>query len=657
LPRWLRARAGLAFLVYGALLATCAFCLARPVVTVNDGHMYMEMARSMAHGSLEVDNGLSVIDSPELWLRHTVMRGGHLYPKYPPLYAVLAALPYAWLGLRGLYLLNAIGLALVVPAVYMLARRLLPATRAFAAALLFPLVVPVIPYALMELPHLVCAALVLWAIVLWDASLRASGRVRATCLGGAAGLLAGIALGVRLQVLVLVAPLLAIGCVRARARLSRSAPALLAFAAAFCACLVAIGAFNVARFGSPNPLSYGVSDIQVGQPIDEETTRYFLRPPVLIAAALPLALLAAAPRFRRRPWMGIPAGAAIALLLLLAPGLRAALFRAVAATASLLLNASVAGAGWSTPFWTAVGSNGFSLDWMSKALLASMPFLVLGLWGVVASCARPARRLPTALAWTAAATIVFLAMRDPDPRNGQGAMVFLSLSPRYLVDVFPGLYLLAWRQLRDVPFRPLHWATGAAATASLFAFMWLTGPDQTAPVKQVVIATGSIVVAALLAVLLATFLARRRALVGVALALLVAVANGYACACIFAEDSRALLEAAAAHERWGDRVRAVLPERAAIVAWRFSKDAILHLRAERDMLLVELWPDGGVALANTLDALGTRGIGAYYFGGGLELAQPWLEGRYRTVPVLADPLLWRLDRVRPGPLAATPQER
>jgi hypothetical protein len=321
----------------------------------------------------------------------------------------------------------------------------------------------------------------------------------------------------------------------------------------------------------------------------------------------------------------------------------------VASASSLILNASIAGAGWSTPFWT--------FGWISKALLASTPFLVLGLWGVVASCARPARRLPRALAWMAAATIVFLALRDPDPRSGRGAMVFLSLSPRYLVDLFPAFYLLAWRALRDIPFRPLHWAAGAAAAASLFAFMWRTGPDQTAPLKQGIIATGSIGLAALLAIALATFQARRRALAGAALSLLVAVANGYACACIFAEDSRAILREASTHEAWGERVLAALPERAAIVGWRFGKDPILHLRSERPLVIVEPWVDGGLSLANTLDALETKGMGAYYFGAELELTSPWLEGRYRAVPVLDDPLLWKLDRIPPGQLAASPQER
>jgi 4-amino-4-deoxy-L-arabinose transferase-like glycosyltransferase len=631
---WLRAHALLVFFVYGAVLAACAFCLARPVLLVNDGHMYMEMARSMRHGSLEVDNGLGLIDSPELWLRHTVKRGLHLYAKYPPFYGLLAALPYAWIGIRGMYLLNAISLALVVPAVYLLARRILGPRRAFAASALFPLVVPVFPYALIELPHLVSVAFVLWAVILWDGSLRAPSGARASWMGAAAGLLAGVATAVRLQVLILAATLLAIGWTHARERRSRSRPALVSFALALATCLLAVAAFNVVRFGSANPFSYGASsDVSVGHPIDEETAGYFLRPGFLLTTGLPLGLLAAGPRLRRRPWLWVLTAAAVSALLLV-PSFRAEAGRMGATAASLLINASIAGDGWSAPFWT--------FDCMSKAFLASTPFLVLGMLGAITTCARPARRLPTALAWMALLTVAFLSARDPDPQSGRGAMVFLSLSPRYLVEVTPGLYLLACRQLRDVRVRPVHWAVFAGAAAAFFAYMWVTGPDELAPFKQRVIASGSIGLAALV---VAAFSVRRLALGVVVFPVLAAIANGYGTACAFAEDARCVVRRAVTHEFWGKRVLEAIPERAAIVGWRFGKDGILHLRSERDLLIVEPWPDGGASLLRTLDALEAGGIAAYYFGVELERVLPLIEHRYRAVPLLADPLLWRLDPI------------
>jgi hypothetical protein len=634
LRRWLRRNALLAFFVYGLALATCAFCLIRPVLMVNDGHMYMEMARSMRHGSLEVDNGLNLVDSAELFLAHTVKRGPHLYAKYPPLYAVLAMFPFEWLAVRGMYLLNAVALVFVVPGVYLLARRTLHPARAAVAAFLFPLVVPVFPYALMELPHLVSGALVVWAVVSWDASLRASRPLRGSWLGGVAGLLAGLAFGVRLQVIVLVAPLVAIGCARSLREPQRKWPAVASFASAFGACVAAVASFNVARFGSANPLSYGPSESAMGGPIDVETAEYFLRPAMLLTAGLPLAVLAVGPRIRRasRVWL---LAAAVLSVLLLTPALRSATFRLAASAASLLLNALIAGPGWSKSHYT--------LGWMNKALLASTPFLVLGLYGAVASCARPGRMVPRALGWMVAATIVFLSLRDPNPLTGHASMGFMSLSPRYLVEITPALYLLACRQLRDVRFRPLHGALLAGAATTLTFFMWASGEDWKGNFKQDVIANGAIGAAA---VLLVAFCARRRfEVAAVALPMLASSIIGYGTACAFAEDSRCLLTAAKAYEEWGTRVGHAIPYRAAIVGWQFGKDAILHLRAERPVIIVDPFMDDGLGLADTLDALGQHGIVAFYFGVEVEKVRPRVAGRYRITRISFDPLLWRFDRI------------
>ena len=54
-------------------------------------------------------------------------------------------------------------------------------------------------------------------------------------------------------------------------------------------------------------------------------------------------------------------------------------------------------------------------------------------------------------------------------------MGFMSLSPRYLVEVLPGLYLLAWDALRRVRLGPAYLLAGAAAGVALFLFMHSTG--------------------------------------------------------------------------------------------------------------------------------------------------------------------------------------
>jgi hypothetical protein len=246
----------------------------------------------------------------------------------------------------------------------------------------------------------------------------------------------------------------------------------------------------------------------------------------------------------------------------------------------------------------------------------------------------------------AVATIVFLSLRDPNPLTGRAPMTFLSLSPRYLVEVTPGLYLLACQQVRDVRFRPLHAALLAGAVAALTLFMWASGPDWMSNFKQDVISDGAIGAAAFV---LVAFCARRRfEVAAAALPLFVATTNGYATACIFGEDSHCLLTAAALHEAWGNRVLEAMPDRAALVGWQFGKDPALTLRGERpSLLIVEPWMDDGQGLADTLDALDAHGIVPFYFGAELDKVRFRLAGRYRITRISFDPLLWRLDRIAP----------
>ncbi len=626
---WLRRHPALALGAYATVLASVAFALARPVLIVNDGHMYFEMARSMRHGTLEFYNGLDVVDSPELWMMHAVQRGPHLYSKYPPLYAVLAVVPYAFLGIRGMYLLNAAGFVGTVLACYALARRVLSPSRAILATWLLPLVVPLLPYALMEVPHLVAVAFFLWAMVLWDDARQSPDPRAATWKGLAAGLLAGFAFGVRLPDVVVVAPLFVIALFHARHRVQTLA----GLATGFGLCLLAVAAFNVQRFGSPNPFSYGPSDSTLGAPYPEETPSFFLHAALLIDFAIVLGVFVGARRMRRPATAWLLAGAGAAVIAVVPP-LREVAVRMAETTAGMVVNASMASTGWSVP--------GLTHGWINKALLSSTPFLVLGLLGMVACAARRAPPLQTALAWTGVALLLFLSARDPDPRTERGVMGFLSLNPRYLLEAIPGLYLLAWDRLRAVRLRPMHLAMGVAAGAGFLVFMGWTGQDDLSPAKMDLIVTDSVVAAVLLALAYRARMSRAGAL---ALGVLVAVTNGYAGACVLAEDSRCLLETAAVHDRWGARVLSAMPEpKVAIVGWHYAKDGIFHVRASKPVVVtVDPSVDDAASLPATLDALVASGITPYYFGVELDRVRPRVEGRYRPVPVLDDPLLWRFE--------------
>jgi hypothetical protein len=625
------------FGLYATLFAVAAFARTRPVLLVNDGHMYFEMARSMSHGSLEFRNGLDAIDSPELWMQNAVKIGRHLYSKYPPLYAFIGAAPYALFGIRGLYLVNAIAFVFALPAMGELARRALGPTRGFVATWAAPWVLPLVPYMLMELPHLVALAPFLWSVVAWDASRRAETMRRALGLGAVAGLLAGVAVGVRVQDIVLTLPLFGVGWRHSR----RPRDTLGGLGAGLGAVLGVVALLNERRFGTPNPFSYGPSNAPVGAPPLEERASFFLQPSVMTTFAIVVVVLVAARACRRVSWAWATACAGV-IVIALVPPLRAVGERMVACIASFLVNANVAGAGW----WTPDTTHG----WVDKALLASTPFLALGLVGAGVRVARGGPPLLTALAWMSIALVLFLSVREADPRTERAVIGFLSLSPRYLVEIMPALYLLAWDQLRGLRFdRPqavrlagLALATGAV----LLAYMVATGEDDLVPAKLVLISTASVAGAGMLVV---AWGLRSTRLGACALAGLVAVTSGYALACAYGEDGPCLLSMPPVHERWGKRILAAMPEpRVAVVGWRYAKDAIFHVRASKDVVIVDPSVDDAATLAETLDALVASGRKPYYFGLELDRVRPRIEARYRVVPVLDDPLLWRFDRIDPG---------
>jgi Dolichyl-phosphate-mannose-protein mannosyltransferase len=618
---WLRAHPLVLVTGVGLLVAGIAFACSRPVLLVNDGDTYMEMARSMRHGTLEVPNGLDIVGSPELRIIHTVQRGAHQYAKYPPLYAWLAVVPYALLGIRGMYLLNALSFALIVPAFYLLARRVLGPARARTSALILPFALPLVSYTLIELPHLVSLSLVTWAMVLWDRSRLHRDRAWAGSLGAGAGLLLGLAFGVRLQNVVFVPPLVAVAWFHAR----RRGWTVAGLVAGTGACLLAMAAINQDRFGTPNPFSYGPSP-------PEETAEYFLRPALVAVAATGVGALLVARRIRRAGWGVLAGGVGLAAIVSVAP-LRTMAWRMAAATGSVLLNASIGGAGWSTPEYTH--------KWMDKALLVGAPFLILGLLGAVACCMRRAPPLPMAMSWMVVLMLIFLSARDPDVRSGRGTMGFMFLSPRYLVEIMVPLYVLGWRQLRGVRIPGAYALVGAALAVGLFTRM-ATDPDDFSRYRIVLLTDGSIFLAGLT---LVSFLARRARVGAVVLACAAALTHGYAAACAFGEDGLAYTTLASVFQRWGDRILAVMPGRVALVGWGFTKDPVYWIRAERPVIIVDASADRAEGLADTLDALVARGWTPFYFGDDDALVRPRLQGRYRTVEVLEDPPLLRLERV------------
>ena len=62
-------------------------------------------------------------------------------------------------------------------------------------------------------------------------------------------------------------------------------------------------------------------------------------------------------------------------------------------------------------------------------------------------------------------------------------------------------------------------------------------------------------------------------------------------------------------------------------------------------MTVDASVDDGASLADTLDAFVADGRAAVYFGLGIERCAASLAGRYRTVPLLSDPIVYRLEPI------------
>lgn len=621
-----RARRDVALVaLYALAVAVAAFLLSRDSLIIQDGDALFDMTRSFwRSGTFEVPNGLDVHDSLDLVLRQTTtLVPHHMYGKYPPLYAVLAAAPVGLLGIRGMYLLNAVGLAATIVLYYAIARQVLSRRLSAASASALPFVVPLFPYGLMELPHLVSAALVLLALLASFAQLRRSDARGAFGLALASGLVVGVAVGVRLQNVTVGAVLVAFSALRAR----RRAVSVVGQIAGQGACILLMAVLNRDRFGGLVPFSYGWNAI--GPNPDTEGTHYYFSHPIVPIAVAWTAAVVLGLRRASKARNAERVGTYLALASALAwPALRHQLARMLSSASVLVVTTAFVHEPPTTTF-----------GWLNKSLLASSPLLVLGVLVTArAAWKRPRVELEVAAA-TCFAMILFLSLRNPDPSTRESVIGFLSISPRYLVELFPLFLLLASSALADVSLGMVFISSAVAFAVPLVVLFIQTNDDEGAT-RRFVLLSLSLGIAAVLGFVELTKsfapIARwRPAALGVAV--------GYACVVTLFGDSDALVQITRRYARWSRRVEAVTPQRFTLVGWDDAKDPIYAIRERRDVVFVNASVDDSRSLLATMDAFRARGRPAYYFGLGMEKVRPMIEARYAIVPILGDPLLWRLD--------------
>lgn len=462
----------LAVLALGTVLFSL-FMTAPGHISVDES-VYHLMARSFSQsGSLALLNGYEEFAAPELVFPISHPHDGQLYPQYPYLYPVLAAPFYLAFGYKGLFFLNAAAFIVTVALCYAIGQRLF-ADRGLSlnACLILILATYAWEYGQATWPHAVSMLFVAGAFYLALSALQATRSARALALAFAAGLVASLGAGVRIDVFFAVPALIL-------PYLFCAPPRLLPVAATGLGMLpglALLSATNYAKFGVLSPLSYGAQVSGKSVNASSYLPVFFLGLVAVLAIwALTRprgqALLAA------RPWRWSLVLAAAAGALLLVPEVWAMVTRFANGAYQLVVDlrirdpAIVEGGLTRGP-----GGGMIYMGALKKSLLQSCPYLVVLLLPL-AYMARLHKDAPQL-------SLLFLV-----PAGYVGAYSYfawhggLCLNLRYFVALLPFTSLLAsygWRELMRLPGSS-NWGLTAGAVLALAPMAVLIGANAVGP--------------------------------------------------------------------------------------------------------------------------------------------------------------------------------
>lgn len=631
---------------YALLVCGMAAVIAPRATSIIDGNSYFEMARHMAeHGSYEIDNGLDIVQSEELWLGNTLLMDGRLVSKYPPLYALLAVPFYRLFGLPGLIGMNVISLGFIILGFFILARRLLPTRFAFTCTVALPFATPLFLYAVIVMPHLVSAALVLWSIKFFCDALDASAPRAALGWGVAAGLLCGLAVGVRVQDLIPAAVLAYVLARRGLKPLHATGGLLLGFVP----WLGLMAAINWHRFGSPDPISYGPAGY-MGSPIDLEKSSFLLQTPwyfVLIGGGIALIALFRHTAGRPRARVGRWAAASGALLCCaVIPGLRQSVLHLLGSGTALLVDASVLVYGFANP----VTFHGL----IYKSLLQASPVLCLGLGAAVWYSLRAQDALLHALGVICVLIVGFLSTRHLNMLELGNVLGIAAYGTRYLVEFYAVLFLLSAHVVSRLRLEPRWLTLGATLGVAVLWLLAWSDPVVNSYGKRLAILYGSLLLSVALVVGFALW---RRHGHQATLTVFLITALFYGAGITVVQDTRQVVGIMELHRGWAQRMDRVLPRKLVLVGWHSAMHGIYPIREGRQVIMVDAHNDRAKDLSRVLRAFDERGLPIYYFGLGLERVRPVLKQQFTIETVLGDPLLWRLRRKSVPPPRPRPRPR
>lgn len=249
------------------LLGLGAIHIAVTLLTVVPGYLsidesfYHWMTKSFHDtGSLALWNGYEKYPSLELVHPYVNLNSGYLFPPHPYLFPVLASPLYHLFGFRGLFMTNAVAFLGVVILCFFTAQRLFrDRDVALNSCLILVAATFVWEYSQAAWPHCVSMFFVSAAFFLFVCAYEQTDRAKGSFYALASGLVAGFAMGIRLDT-VLVVPALVLPFLFSRPWRPKEV-AMVAVGLLPGATVLALT--NMAKFGSLSLFSYGQEGLSV----------------------------------------------------------------------------------------------------------------------------------------------------------------------------------------------------------------------------------------------------------------------------------------------------------------------------------------------------------------------------------------------------------
>ena len=537
-----------------------------PAVFTIDDNNYLVNVIALRNGHVTVANTAGLTPSRELlffdpgpWSRQ--VETTPVASVAPPLYAPIA-LPFSYFGWRGLVALNSLAYLVTTALVYACCRRYSqdPLTPWVAAAA-FAFGGFALEYSQGVWPHALSVALCTGAIVLAGRSMEDAKAP----LAGAAGLLLGVAAGLRYQnAMLIVAVGFGVFLLAARRRFHLT----IAFIALAAVPLLISSTINHARLGSWNPISKGQNYLHV--PVVHGTQKSLTDPLLMFWGQVV--------DYSVRPPLTDPTAA-----------------------------------GWMT-YEPSTGAHLMMSVIVKKAMTQSAPWVPVALlvcmvaWLPVASGAEPRRRHLRLFSIAGGSVLAAFSFAGVARHDG------LAFNPRYLLELLPlAAIAVAWAvDGLSLSLRVLLIGAIAGLLAALFVLLGLPlvgdGRDPLWLARQFVILK---IPLALSAVFLATWVAIRTKLIASTwpVAAAAGACFGWALAVHIAEDVPAANALRRHHLARAEVLAPLLPDRSALVTYGGQKIAPAALLLDRDIVIVEAWVDEGAdapTLVRELLAAGRR---------------------------------------------------